>query len=439
MIDYLWYILKVSICLVIFYLFFISVLKRSTFLTLNRVYLIAGLLLSFTIPILKFSIFKVQSSSVFSKVIGITTIEPEYTFFQPQNLANGINTINFSMILSVIYFSGVSLLFLKLLLSIIKVIQTKSDAEVYRIGILRIVKTNSSLPFSFLNMIFLPQNESNPMIVEHEMAHVRQGHWLDLVLIEIASILLWFNPFVTLYKSSLKLQHEYLADSSVIKNKSQIEGYLNCMLMQVRLVSAGGLTSQFYCKTIKKRIIMITKNKTSVKYFGVYLLALPLVCMLLFAFTSSDYKTPLDSSKFVLADSDDYQPSIYPVSYDKVTSVNGYGERINPINKKKDFHNAIDFAAKEGEVVMVTANGAVVEAKFDKEKGMGNYILVKHNDVYSTFYSHLKSLNVKEGDILKIGQVIGYVGSTGLSTGSHLHYEVIKNGERVNPKDYLSK
>lgn len=439
MIDYLWYTLKVSICLAVFYIFFIAVLRRSTFFILNRVYLITGLLLSFTIPILKFSIFTVQSSSVFSTVIGITSIESEYAFFQPQNIANGATTISFPMIMSVIYLSGVSILFLKLLLSIIKVIRTKSNAEVCRFGKFLIVKTDSSIPFSFLNMIFLPKNGSNPMIVEHEMTHVKQAHWIDLILTEIASVLLWFNPFVTLYKSSLKLQHEYLADSSVIKSKVQLENYLNCMLMQVKIVSAGGLTSQFYCKTIKKRIIMITKNKTSVRFFGIYLLALPLVCMLLFAFTSSDYKTPLIPGKTTLADSDEYQPSIYPVDSKKITNMNGYGERVNPATKKKDFHYAIDFAAKEGEEVMTTANGAVIEAKYDKEKGKGNYILVKHNDLYSTLYSHLKSFNVKEGDILKKGQVIGYVGNTGISTGSHSHYEVYKNGERVNPQDYLPK
>lgn len=439
MIDFLWYTLKVSICLMIFYLFFIAVLKQSTFFKLNRVYLVLGLLLSFAIPILKISMFTVQTSKMLSTVTSIISIEPESAFFQPQNIANGANTINFPMIISVIYFAGVTVLLLKFLLSIIRVIQTKRNADVLRIGRLRIVKTNSTIPFSFLNMIFLPINESNQMIVKHEIAHVKQLHFLDLFLVEFASILLWFNPFVALYKSSLKLQHEYLADSSVIKGNERLEDYLNCMLMQVKIVSAGGLTSQFYCKTIKKRIIMITKNKTSIKYFGVYLLALPLVCLMLLAFTSSNYRTHLNISNPIVVHSDESIPSIYPVKFEKVKQVNGFGERINPVSKVKDFHYGIDFAAKEGEEIVVTADGVVVEAKFDKEKGMGNYILVKHNDMYSTLYTHLKEFIVKEGDVLNKGKLIGYVGSTGISTGSHLHYEVIKNGERVNPKDYLTE
>ena len=276
------------------------------------------------------------------------------------------------------------------------------------------------------------------MIVEHEMAHVRQAHWFDLLLTEIASVLLWFNPFVVLYKSSLKLQHEYLADSSVIERNYQLENYLDCMLMQVKIVSTGGLTSQFYYKTIKKRIIMITKNKTSLKYLGIYFLVLPLVCMILFAFSAGDHSYSL-ASKTTFTQSDENAPSIYPIDSKKITQTNGYGERINPISKKKDFHYGIDLAAKEGEEIVVTAKGVVIEAKFDTENKKGNYIIIKHSDVYSTFYSHLKDFNVKEGDVVEKGQVIGYVGNTGVSTGSHLHYEVIKSGERVNPKDYLPK
>ncbi|MDR0232419.1 MAG: hypothetical protein LBI82_09915 [Dysgonamonadaceae bacterium] len=136
-------------------------------------------------------------------------------------------------------------------------------------------------------MIFLPKHENHQMIIEHEITHVKQFHWVDLVLVEIVSVLLWFNPFVIFYKKSLKLQHEYLADTSIIKDRNQIESYLNCMLKQVQVVSCNGIISQFYCKTIKKRIVMITKNKTSNKYLGVYLFVLPLVCFMLFAFSSN--------------------------------------------------------------------------------------------------------------------------------------------------------
>jgi len=441
MVTYLWYILKVSICIIFFYSFYMLLLRNCTFFLLNRLYLILGLFLSFIIPILSFSIFKEQSYSGLSTVMNKIILMPESDFFQTQNLSHASKLLNYSMILSVVYFSGIAILFCKLLFSIVRITRIKHNADIYRFGNLKIVKTNSVVPFSFFNMIFLPKNENNSMIIAHEKAHIAQFHWFDLVIVEIVSLLLWFNPFVVLYKRSLILQHEYLADEHVIQNNNPIEHYLGCMLKRIQLVSSGGLVSHFYCKTIKKRIIMITKHKTSVTYSGVYLLVLPLVCLLLFAFRSSHLPSSLQvkDGDVITADPNAFVPSIYPVDVKKITQINGYGERINPITKKKDFHYGTDLALAEGEFIKSTANGTVVEATFDVEKKKGNYIIVKHNNVYSTVYSHLKSISVKVGDKLERGMVIGCTGNTGISTGSHLHYEIIKDGKNVNPRDYFPK
>ena len=86
---------------------------------------------------------------------------------------------------------------------------------------------------------------------------------------------------------------------------------------------------------------------------------------------------------------------------------------------------------------MSAAKGVVLESRIDS--AMGNFIVVKHSDVYVTTYSHLKSMIVKTGDRLGRGQTKGYVGSTGLSTAPHLHYEVHKNGQPIDPKDYFPK
>ena len=441
MTAYWWYLLKVSICIIAFYSFYIVLLRNCTFFLLNRLYLLLGLFLSFVIPILNFSIFKSQSNNGLSNIIYPFLIEPEYEFFQTQNLSDHVTTINYSMILPIIYFTGISVLFFKLLFSIIRILQIRNHSETYQLGKNKVVKVGSHLPFSFFNMIFLPKDENSQMIIEHEIAHTRQFHWFDLVLTEIVSILLWFNPFVIFYKNSLKLQHEYLADTNVVKDKSQIEEYLNCMLKHIQVAGYSGIINHFYCKTIKKRIVMITKNKTSNKYLAVYLLIIPVVCFMLLAFSSS--KAELVKNSEFMQDTTVIDvtvlnaPSIYPVDSKKIKNISEFGERTNPQTKVKVPHPGMDFAIAEGEDVVSTAGGVVVDAKFDS--GRGNYVVIRHDEIYSTSYSHLKSILVQVGEKLKQGQVIGYVGNTGISTGPHLHYEVLRDGKNVNPKDYLPK
>jgi len=114
-----------------------------------------------------------------------------------------------------------------------------------------------------------------------------------------------------------------------------------------------------------------------------------------------------------------------------------YGWRIHPITGRKDFHHGVDIRAPAGTPVRATADGVVVYA--GRTKLNGNFVIIGHGYGYTTLYAHLKKYKVKVGQKVKRGEIIGYVGSTGLSTGPHLHYEVWKNKRRVNPLPYIKK
>ncbi|MDP3259011.1 MAG: M23 family metallopeptidase, partial [Thermodesulfovibrionales bacterium] len=112
-----------------------------------------------------------------------------------------------------------------------------------------------------------------------------------------------------------------------------------------------------------------------------------------------------------------------------------YGKRKHPKSGEEDFHNGIDVSAPPGNPVTVTADGIVSFSGWNG--GSGNLVVVEHGFGYSTFYAHSKMNAVKVGQRVKKGDVIAYVGSTGNTTGPHLHYEVWKNGSPVNPKSFI--
>ncbi|MDR0834960.1 MAG: M23 family metallopeptidase [Tannerella sp.] len=188
---------------------------------------------------------------------------------------------------------------------------------------------------------------------------------------------------------------------------------------------------------------MITKNQTSKKYYAVYLLVLPVIAMLAMAFTTSSTNPEppsMEQGTVTAAFKDapeDFIPSIAPVDVRKCRISSGYGYRKTSDGKKSSLHEGMDFTLSEGEGVVSTANGTVAEAAHDSKRG--NYVLIRHNDEFSTLYSHLKSYSVNKGDNVKKGQSIGIIGNTGHSTSVHLHYEVHKNGKAVNPVGYLPK
>mgnify|MGYP005846160451 CR=1 FL=1 len=130
-------------------------------------------------------------------------------------------------------------------------------------------------------------------------------------------------------------------------------------------------------------------------------------------------------------------PAIQPVANKDLTRfASGYGMRIHPIYKTSMMHWGTDFTAPVGTEIYCTGNGKVVEVNFER-RGYGYHVIVDHGYGYKTVYAHMSKINVKKGQKVNRGDVLGYVGNTGTSTGPHLHYEVIKNGQKLNPINFF--
>ena len=130
-------------------------------------------------------------------------------------------------------------------------------------------------------------------------------------------------------------------------------------------------------------------------------------------------------------------PAIQPVSNKHLKSLSsGFGMRFHPIHKKKKMHRGIDFSARIGTPVYATADGTVTRVEA-KRTGYGKVVEIDHAFGYRTRYAHMHEFAVKKGQAVKRGDLIGFVGSTGLSTAAHLHYEIFINNRRVDPVHYF--
>lgn len=128
-----------------------------------------------------------------------------------------------------------------------------------------------------------------------------------------------------------------------------------------------------------------------------------------------------------------HTPAIQPVSNKDLNRIaSGFGYRIDPVYKTTKFHAGLDFSAPQGTPIYATANGTITTAG-NTGNGYGNHVIINHGYGYETLYGHMVRVKVRNGQQVKRGEVIGWVGSTGKSTGPHCHYEVHKYGEKIDP------
>jgi murein DD-endopeptidase MepM/ murein hydrolase activator NlpD len=130
-------------------------------------------------------------------------------------------------------------------------------------------------------------------------------------------------------------------------------------------------------------------------------------------------------------------PAIMPINQKDLAHAvtSGFGWRTHPVYKTQEFHPGMDFSAEQGTPIYATGDG-VIDRADNLAQGYGNHVVIDHGFGYKTLYGHMSKIATRAGQKIVRGQLIGYVGSTGLSTGPHIHYEVIRNGEKVNPINY---
>ncbi|HEY5462116.1 MAG TPA: M56 family metallopeptidase [Hanamia sp.] len=261
------YIFKTILCSGLLYLIFILFLEKEKMHRFNRFYLLFSIAFSFAVPLL---VFKTNTPVIpVSKIIN--TIPDNFNNIIYQPASPSINETNYFPIFLWIFYVAITVFLLYRFFKNILVIFFKiQNARTIPYFDAKLVLTHDNLiPHSFLKYIFIDKKDFEKKTIEkeiltHELAHTKQKHTIDILLIELLLVFVWFNPFLYLYKRSIKLNHEFLADENVVNTFRDTHRYQHLLLNKVRQANSLLLSSPFNYLITKKRLIMLTKS-TSVR------------------------------------------------------------------------------------------------------------------------------------------------------------------------------
>ncbi len=296
MVPILEYIVKSAVSLAVFYSFYWVFLRKDTHFVLNRVILISSLILAFILPLINLNI---DQPEPVIPTLNINFDEPvgAVSAISPAEKA-GWSTWEF---ITLIYLAGAAFVLLRLVYQSIymQALSRLSKSEKQSDFTLVYMKKDI-IPFSYFNKIFIPESVSAEnglqSIIDHEKSHLRQMHFVDLFLVEVITIIQWFNPFAWLYERSVKEVHEYLADRSVLSRGYNQGNYQALLVNQAMGGPVFTIANQFNQSLIKKRIVMMTKMKSprlaQLKSF----LLLPVIAIILMAYNQPEKAVEVLSS-----------------------------------------------------------------------------------------------------------------------------------------------
>lgn len=281
------YLLQSGISLILLYGIYWFFLRKDTFHMVNRIYLVVTVIFSLLFPLLQINL-PVYGSDQSTFVVMLDAVTINATSLQT-TLSSHLSTFQ---IITIIYLTGVAIFLVRFFFQLGQLLLMVHKHGISHDEGLNIVFIDRNYaPFSFFNLIFINRREVNDKnikeIITHEQVHIRQRHSIDLIIIELMTIVQWFNPMVWLYRNSIKSIHEYLADEGVLVRGFDAINYQNLLLHQSMGIQVNELTNNFNHSLIKKRIIMMTKSKSNFMARLKVLLVTPVALFLVLAFTAS--------------------------------------------------------------------------------------------------------------------------------------------------------
>lgn len=276
------YLIKSVLALSCLYTFYWFIMRNETYYSWNRMFLLFSLVISFVFPMFNYSVQSISSETITNLIEPVVVGE-----YLPTTNPLKTNTLS---ILSIIYISGAVFFSLRLLLNFAKILflyQRFPRCKYH--GFHAVVLSSDQSPFTFFNILFISRidyesGKIDEMIV-HERAHKEEYHSFDILLLEVMTIIQWFNPIIWLFRLALKSEHEFIADSKVLHEGFDNVKYQKLLFEKSLGITSFDLTNGFNYSLLKKRLKMMTTRKSNSLVKLKYILSMPLLMITIMLLT----------------------------------------------------------------------------------------------------------------------------------------------------------
>ena len=287
--SFAFYLLKSAVWLTAFTLVYLLFLRKERFFRLKRVYLVAGVILSLLLPLITLH-YRVE---IPAPVISQVQAQGLSQAVQPATAAVQHEKTDFLMLFLFIYAVGIILFILRTLLHLVPLYRAVKVTAVDKMGDVKLIRSEKyTSAFSFFNYVFINPSVSEQEareILNHEMVHLKQKHWFDLLLVELVGLVQWINPFAWIYSALVRQNHENLADEEALKCTSDPANYRAALLNQVFSTRMMSLSNSFNFSFYTNRFEMMKKRAFSPYRKFRLLLVVPLMALISYAFAIPRY------------------------------------------------------------------------------------------------------------------------------------------------------